>query len=62
MVLRIKISKKDISEVEQNLDKIKEFRDLFDLAESDYSNEVLYKALKNSDFDMEYAFSILFES
>ena len=62
LVLRIKISKKDISEVEQNLDKIKEFRELFDLSESDYSNEVLYKHLKNSDFDMEYAFSILFET
>ena len=61
LVLTIKISKKIISEVEQNLDKIKEFRELYDLNESDYSNEKLYNALKNNDFDIELAFSSLFE-
>ena len=61
LVLKIIIKKKAISEVEQNLEKIKEFRELFDLSDSDYTNEKLYNALKNSDFDMELAFSTLFE-
>jgi len=62
LVLRIIIKKKVISEIDQNIDKIKDFRSIFDLNESDYSNEKLYNALKNNDFDMELAFSTLFES
>ena len=60
MVLKIVINKKAISEVEEHLDKIKEFREMFELNENDYSNEVLYNALKNNDFDMELSFSSLF--
>ena len=62
LVLRINIKKKDISEIDQNIEKIKDFRNLFDLSDSDYTNEQLYNALKNSDFDMELAFSTLFET
>ena len=62
MVLKIVINKKAISEVEKNLDKINEFREMFDLKEIDYSNEVLYNALKNNDFDYELSFSTLFET
>jgi len=62
MVLKIVINKKAISEVEKNLDKINEFREMFDLKENDYSNEVLYNALKNNDFDYELSFSTLFET
>ena len=62
LVLKIEIKKKDISEIDKNIDKINEFRSLFDLNEKEYSNEVCYKALKNCDNDMELAFSSLFDN
>jgi len=58
----VKIKEKDNekSEMEENMDKILEFRDTFNLSEDDYSNEKIFEILKDNDFNFENAFSALF--
>ena len=42
------------------MDKIKEFRENYNLNENDFSNEKILESLKNNDFDQEAAFASLF--
>jgi hypothetical protein len=58
----VKIKEKDNekSEMEENMDKIIEFRDTFNLSEDEYSNEKIFEILKDNDFNFENAFSSLF--
>ena len=58
----VKIKEKDNkkSEVEENMEKINEFRDTFNLSEEEYSNEKIFEILKDNDFNFESAFSSLF--
>ena len=53
--------KKNENEIDENIDKIKEFREEFNLTEDDYSNEELLKILKDNNFNYEKAFASLFE-
>ena len=63
--LPIKIKIKDYSsqnnEIKENMDKIKEFRETFNLSESEYSNEKILDTLKENDFNYENAFGSLFD-
>ena len=58
----VKIIEKDNKneEITENLDKIQEFRDTFNLSEDDYSNERILEILKDNDYNFENAFSSLF--
>ena len=55
----IKIKEKDDqkSEIDENIDKINEFRETFNLSEDEYSNEKIFKTLKDYNFNFENAFS-----
>ena len=54
-----KIKKK--SEIEQNIDKINDFRKTYQLDKNDeISNEQILEALKNNNFDYYEAFNSLF--
>lgn len=44
----------------ENMNKIKEFRDMFDLKEEEFSDEKLFEILKQNNFDYEESFSLLF--
>ena len=48
------------SEISQNIDKIRDFRNEFCLDEENYSDEKLFKALKENLFNFENSFSSLF--
>ena len=58
----IKIIEKDDkkTEIDNNIEKIQEFRETFNLSEEDYSDEKLLEILKDNDFNFENAFSSLF--
>ena len=61
--LRINIQRKKNQreeEIKKHIDQIRELRDNFNLNEEDYSDEMLYDALKKNDFDIEQTFSSLF--
>jgi hypothetical protein len=62
LVLTVKIKKKDktMIEIEENIDKINEFRKSFDISEETYSNERLLRALKKYKFNYDSAFGSLF--
>ena len=49
-----------IEEIEEYMDKINEFRRVFQLPEEDYSNERIFKALKENEFEYIKAFASLF--
>ena len=49
------------SEIDENIDRINEFRQNYDLNKNDYSNEKILEALKKNDFDYDQTFSSLFE-
>ena len=63
--LKIKIKIKEFdsqkNEIKENLDKINEFRDMFNLNEDEYSNEKILEVLQENDFNYENAFSSLFD-
>ena len=58
LTLTIKVKKKEDpdEEMNNNMDKINEFRETFNLSENDFSNRQLFEALKSNDFDPEQAF------
>ena len=58
----IKIKEKDDekNEIDENIDKINEFRETFNLTEEEYSDEKILDILKENDFNFENAFSALF--
>ena len=61
LTLRIIVKEKMFdNEIEQNLDKIKEFREAFNLSEEDYSDDRLLEVLKKNDFEFEKSFEKLF--
>ena len=62
LVLTINIKEKNTNkkEMAENMNKIKEFRDMFDLKEEEFSDEKLFEILKQNNFDYEESFSLLF--
>ena len=60
ITLRINIKEKGEEEIEKYKDKIKEFRDNYDLSEEEYSDERLLECLKENDFEFEATFGKLF--
>ena len=62
LILTINIKEKDSNkkEIENNIEKIIEFRNNYNLGIEDYSDEVLFKALKKNNYDYDAAFSSLF--
>ena len=59
-VIRIKEKDNKNDEINENIDKIHEFRDTFNLSEDEFPNEKLLEILKDNDFNYENAFSSLF--
>jgi hypothetical protein len=60
-LVQIKEKDKDKkSEVEEYNDKIKEFRETFNLAEDEYPDDKILEILKENEFNFENAFSSLF--
>ena len=43
------------------MDKIKKFREIHNLSESNYSNEKILEVLKEKNFEFEYSFEKLME-
>ena len=63
LVIKINIKDNNInSELENNRDKINEFRDTFSFDKIEYPDDVLLGILKDNDFNMEAAFSSMFGS
>ena len=60
-IIIIKQKNEDILEIEENLEKIKEFRENYDLTNEEYSDEKILEVLKKNNYDMELAFNELFE-
>ena len=62
LVLTIIIKEKKTAkkEMEENMDKINEFRNLFELSAEDFSDEKIFEALKQNNFDYEETFSQLY--
>jgi len=58
--IKIKDKNKEKNEIEENINKIKEFREIFNLSEQEYPNEKVLKVLKDNDFNKENAFSSIF--
>ena len=63
MPIKIKIKEfnSQQNEIKENLDKINEFRDMFNLTEDEYPNERILETLQENDFNYENAFSALFD-
>jgi hypothetical protein len=61
--LKVKILKKEDEDEEMNYykDLIAEFRNSFSLNETEFSNERLFKALKENEYDLEQAFTSLYD-
>ena len=53
----IKIQKNPKDEINKYIDKINQFRKTFNLSEDEYSNEKIFKTLKDYNFNFENAFS-----
>ena len=62
IILTINIKEKDKTkkEIEDNMDKITEFRQIYSLGIEDYSDEKLFEVLKNNNYDYDMAFGSLF--
>ena len=60
ITLRINIKEKGEEEIEKYKDKIKEFRDNYDLSVDEYSDERLLECLKENEFEFEATFGKLF--
>ena len=54
--------KKEIEEIEKYRDKIKEFREQFNLDKEEYNDEKLFEILKQHNFNFEDSFSSLFNN
>ena len=59
LTLKIIIKKKK-NEIEQNIDKIRDFRDNYALSTEDYSDRKLLEILKKNNFNFDKAFESLF--
>ena len=59
--IKIKEFNSQQNEIKENLDKINEFRDMFNLTEDEYPNERILETLQENDFNYEKAFSALFD-
>ena len=59
-IIRIKEENDINNEIAENIDKIHEFRDTFNLSEDDYPNEKILEILKKYNFNYEDAFCFLF--
>ena len=64
IVLTINIKEKNANKKEmmENMDKVNEFRSMFDLSAKEYSDEKLFEILKQCNFDYEDSFSQLFDN
>ena len=54
------IIKQNKKEIEEYIQKINEFRENFGLNSEDYSDEQLFEVLKDTNFNMEEAFQLIF--
>ena len=61
ITLKIIEKEKQKNEIEENMDKIKEFLEDFGLTEGECSNEKILEHLKKNNFDFEKTFNSLFE-
>ena len=55
-------SNNDEVEIEQYMDKIKKYREIHNLSESNYSNEKILEVLKENNFDFDSAYKKLIEN
>ena len=60
-IIKIKEIDDANKEINENIDKIKEFRETFNLDEGELSDEKLLEALKEKDFNYDDAFNSLFQ-
>ena len=62
IILTINIKEKDKpkKEIEDYMNKINEFREIYSLGVEDYSDEKLFEVLKNNNYDYDSAFGSLF--
>ena len=60
IIITFKIIEKN-NELEENMDKIKEFIENYGLTEGEYSNEKILEHLKQNNFDFEKTFNSLFD-
>ena len=61
LTLRIVIKEKIVNELDEYMEKIKEFRENYDLSENEYSDERLFEVLKENNFDFETSFNKILE-
>ena len=63
LMARVKIKEINNSnkDIEDNIDKINEFRETFNLPESEYPNDKILTILQENNFNFEDAFGSLFE-
>ena len=59
-LIKIKEKENIESEIAENLDMIKKFRENYKLSEEDYPNEKILEVLKENNFNYEEAFSSIF--
>jgi len=60
LVINIKKKEKKEDNIEKNIDKIKEFRETFNLSEEEYPNEKILGILMENNFNFEDSFTSLF--
>ena len=62
LVARVKINKLNDTnkEIEENMDKINEFRTTFDLPVDEFPDEKILSILQENDFNFEKSFSAIF--
>ena len=62
LTLTLKVKKKEDpdEEMNNNMDKITEFREFYELNENEYPNKKIFEALKENDFEFESTFESLF--
>ena len=60
-VISVKEKDNKKNEIDENIDKINKFKEIFKISEDEFSNEKIFDALKENNFYFEEAFSALFE-
>ena len=58
--MKIIIKKKEVNPIVENMEKIKQFREVYSLRKEDYSDDNLYNILLSNNFNFQKAFASLF--
>ena len=63
LTITIKIKEENAieKEIDQYMDKIKEFRESYSLPQDEISDETIFEKLKENDFDYEKTFNAIFD-